>query len=307
MQNATKKLLGVSAGSIDGNAETLLKEALISAESNGARVSLIRLEELHITSGPEQAQADDSGWFWNQLMEADGIIFSSPIYTRALPGRLKLIADKILGPNSDRAIIKLILDMRNKGQEPAVPFHVDERVMRPRVGAFIAVGGAILPHWQMLALPLMHGLTFSMQTAVIDHMIVGGAGTPGAVVLNDSAMKRASKLGIAVASQLGRTFEAAEYVGDSGLCPVCHLDIVQLKGKEVTCATCGAKGQLLSDSSIEWTDLNTSVISMKEKNSHYVEILDTASKLGKLNDQITKSIAKYKVYNPIVRPSDSKK
>jgi multimeric flavodoxin WrbA len=298
----TRQLLGLSAGSVGGNAETLLKKALTAAEAEGAHVSLVRLQELRLTSGPDEDQPDDTPWFWNQLMEADGLIVSSPIYTRALPGRLKLLADKMLGPNADRAIVEQILDMRRKGQEPVVPFHVDERIMRPRVAGFIAVGGALLPRWRIFALPLMHGLTFSMQTAVVDHMVVGGAGLPQSVVMDDAAMTRAARLGSNVATQLGRTFGEAEYVGDQGSCPVCHLDLVALRGQEVICATCGAQGQLRSDCSIAWTDLATSVISMQEKRTHYAEILETATRLGQVSEQITARASEFAQFTHVIRP-----
>ena len=57
-----------------------------------------------------------------------------------MPGRLKLLADRLLGPNADRAIIEKLLEVRRSGEEPMVPFRVDERVLKPRVAGFIAVG-----------------------------------------------------------------------------------------------------------------------------------------------------------------------
>ena len=75
--------------------------------------------------------------------------------------------------------------MRDAGEEPAVPFRLDERVLRPRVAGFIAVGGSLTPQWKSLALPVMHAFTFSMQTAVVDQIVIAGAGTPKSVVLDD--------------------------------------------------------------------------------------------------------------------------
>ena len=220
------RLLGLNAGSINGNTEIVLKEALRAAEAAGAEVELVRLEELHLPSGPDPKEPDDAWWFWERLMEADGLIVSAPIFSRYVPARLKLLMDRLLGPNADRAIVEKLIAMRESGVEPTVPFRLDERVLKPRVAGFIAVGGALTPQWKTLALPTMHVFTFSMQTAVVDQFVVSGAGTAKSVVLDGEALERSARLGHNVATQMGRSFDDAEYVGDEGLCPLCHLDAV---------------------------------------------------------------------------------
>jgi multimeric flavodoxin WrbA len=262
----------------------------------------VRLDELHLPSGPDPIEPDDSGWFWEQLMEADGLIVSAPIHSRTIPARVKLLIDLLLGPNADRAIVEKLTAARAAGEEPAVPFRVDPRVLRPRVGGFIAVGGALTPQWKGLMLPAMHILTFSMQTAVVDQFVISGAGTPRSVVLDEDALARAAQLGRAVAAQLGRSFDEAEYVGPPGLCPLCHLDVVALAGRAVTCATCGAQGRLADDFSIEWTDLDTSVVSLAEKRAHYDEILETAQQHAAARDLIDQRAARYAAYNPLITP-----
>jgi multimeric flavodoxin WrbA len=298
----TQRLLGLGAGASDGSAEILLKEALQAAKAQGADVHLVRLEELHLPSGPEQHEPDDAWWFWEQLLQADGLIVSAPIYSRTVPARLKLLVDRLLGPNADRAIVERQLHLRSKGEEPAMAFRVDERVLRPRVAGFIAVGGAHTPQWKTLALPVMHLLTFSMQTAVVDQFVVSGAGTPQSVVLDGDALQRAARLGAHVATQLGRSFDDAQYAGDPGLCPLCHLDVVELRGRAVACATCGARGRLGDDFCVEWTDLSTSVIGLDEKRLHYEEILQTAQQHAKVRTEIAERAGHYRDYDPILRP-----
>jgi hypothetical protein len=192
--------------------------------------------------------------------------------------------------------------MRAAGEEPAVPFRLDERVLRNRVAGFIAVGGALTPQWKTLLLPALHIMTLSMQTAVVDQFVISGAGTPKSVVLDDEALRRSAQLGRNVAAQLGRAFDDAEYVGAPGLCPMCHLDVVELRGRSVACATCGAQGRLADDFSVEWTDLDCSVISMAEKRAHYVEILETAQRHAKVRDTILEKAAAYDSFHPVVRP-----
>ena len=297
------RLLGLNAGSINGNTEIVLKEALRAAEALGAEVELVRLDELRLPSGPDPKEPDDAWWFWEKLMEADGLIVSAPIFSRYVPARLKLLMDRLLGPNADRAIVEKLIAMRESGTEPTVPFRLDERVLKPRVAGFIAVGGALTPQWKTLALPTMHVFTFSMQTAVVDQFVVSGAGTPKSVVLDAEALARSAQLGRNVATQMGRSFEDAEYVGEPGLCPLCHLDVVELRGRAVSCATCGAAGRLADDFSVEWTDLDVSVISMAERREHYDEILETGRAQNAVRDEINAKAATYDDYDKSVRPA----
>src|SRR4051794_40009836 len=237
-----RKVLGLGCGQPDGSAEILLTTALRAAEEAGASVASVRLEELRLPSGPDPSEPDDAWWFWEQLFECDGLIVSSPIISRTVAARLKLLGDRLLGPNADAAIIEELVRIRRAGGEPAVPFRVDERVLKPRVAGFLAVGGSLTAQWKTLALPVMHTMTFSMQIAVVDQVVFEGAGTPRSIVLDDAALARAARLGRTVAEQLGRPFEAAEYRGDEpGVCPMCHLDVVVLRGRAVECATCGTR------------------------------------------------------------------
>ncbi len=296
------KLLGLCCGSAGSSSEICLKEALRAAEDAGLEVEMVRLDDLHLPMGPDAKEPDDAWWYWERLMECDALIVSAPIYSRTVPARLKLLADRLLGPNADAAIVQRLIAMRDAGEEPSVWFRLDERVLKPRVGGFIAVGGALTPQWKTLALPVMHTLTFSMQIAVVDQFVIEGAGTPRSVVLDPDATARASQLGSAVAAQAGRPFDEAEYVGPAGLCPLCHLDLMVLHGRDVECGTCGARGHLADDFSVEWTDLSCSVISLSEKTEHYQEILDTGARQNKERDRINELADAYNTYDRLVRP-----
>lgn len=297
-----RKLLGLSCGGAGSSSEIALKEALQAAEAAGTEVEMVRLDELHLPMGPDPKEPDDAWWYWERLMECDALIISSPIYSRTVPARLKLLADRLLGPNADAAIVERLIAMRDAGEEPSVWFRLDERVLKPRVGGFIAVGGALTPQWKTLALPVMHTLTLSMQIAVVDQFVIEGAGTPRSVVLDPAALSRSAQLGAAVAAQAGRTFDEAEYVGPEGLCPMCHLDLVVLTGRDIECGTCGARGRLADDLSVEWTDLTCSVISLHEKREHYQEILDTGARQNKERDRINELADAYNAYDRLVRP-----
>ena len=299
-----RTVLGLGCGQPHGSAEILLKAALRAAEGEGAEVELVRLDELRLPSGAaEGAEPDDAWWLWERLVECDGLIVSSPIISRTVAARLKLFGDRLLGPNADAAIIEGLMALRKQGREPAVPFRVDERVLKPRVAGFLAVGGSLTSQWKTLALPMMHATTFSMHIAVVDQVQFEGAGTPRSVVLDAAAIDRAAVLGRNVASQLGVAFDEARYLGPPGLCPMCHLDVVVLRGADVECATCGARGLLAPDLQVTWTNLSTSVISMDEKRAHAVEIQETAERHREVHAEIEERARAFGAYNPVVRPS----
>ena len=297
------RVLGLGCGQPHGSAEILLKAALRVAAEEGADVGLVRLDELRLPSGvAEDAEPDDAWWLWERLVECDGLIVSTPIITRTVAARLKLLGDLLLGPNADAAIIDGLLALRRQGREPSVPFRVDERVLKPRVAGFLAVGGSLTSQWKTLALPMMHATTFSMHIAVVDQVQFAGAGTPRSIVLDTDAIDRAAALGRNVASQLGAAFDEARYLGAPGLCPMCHLDVVVLRGADVECATCGARGQLAPDQQVTWTNLATSVISMDEKRAHAVEIQETAERHRQVRAEIEKRARAFEAYDPTVRP-----
>ena len=295
------RLLGLSAGNPDGSAEILLKEALRGAEAVGAQIELVRLHDLRLASGPgastDDAGPDDAGWFWDRLMQSDGLIVSTPIYTRTIPGLLRLLGDKISGPQSDVAFTAEILRMRASGEPLAVDFAVDERVLRPRVAGFIAVGGSLPTRWKALALPLLHTLTASAQIAVVDQVEFSGAGSPASIVLDAAALERARRLGEAVGSQLGVPYDAAEYRGEPGLCPYCHLSVVVVFADHVECATCGAHGTRDYAFSAE-----QSILTYAEKLEHFHEVQQTAARHAPQRAEIDARAAEYAAWDPSVRP-----
>lgn len=298
----TMRILGLGAGAPGGSAEILLKEALKAAQSDDVAVELVRLDELRYGTGAGRTGDDDLRWLWERLLDCDGLVVSAPIFSRTVPAVVKVVVDRLLGPNADAAIVRTMLDMQARGEQPAMAFRLDERVLKPRVAGLMAVGGSLVGRWHTLALPVLHTLTFSMQTAVVDQLVVSGCGTPKSVVLDTAALERAGQLGRHVAGQLGRPFDEAVYAGEPGVCPLCHLSVIELRGREVECATCGAQGLLQSDGSVEWTSLDTSVITMAEKHEHYREIIETAQRHGAERSRIDGLAAAYDSFDPVVHP-----
>ena len=98
------RVLGIGCGQPHGSAEILLKSALRAAETAGAAVELVRLDDLRLPSGAaETAEPDDGEWLWERLVACDGLIVSTPIISRTVAARLKLFGDRMLGPGGSHA------------------------------------------------------------------------------------------------------------------------------------------------------------------------------------------------------------
>jgi uncharacterized Zn finger protein (UPF0148 family) len=97
-------------------------------------------------------------------------------------------------------------------------------------------------------------------------------------------------------------FDDARYLGEPGLCPMCHLSVVELTGTSVLCATCGSAGDLRADGAVRWTDLSSSVLSMAEKRAHAREIQETAAAHGRKKAELEERAAKFGVFEHVARP-----
>ena len=91
------KILGISAGTRNGNNDSMCKEALMGAKEMGAEIEFIRLLDLDIKyctgciacvkslmsgKGGQCVLKDDFEWLRDKMMEANGIIFSVPIFEK---------------------------------------------------------------------------------------------------------------------------------------------------------------------------------------------------------------------------------
>lgn len=303
------RLLGVSAGAANGSAEILLKAALMEAEASGVDVALLRIDDMRIPTGPFATdEPDDAPWFWEQVMASDGMIYSAPIYSRMIPGKLRLLSDRVFGPHADVGFIDLLLERERAGDPVPLPFKPDERALKERVAAFIAVGGALTDQWLTLALPMMQALSFSMRDAVVDQILCKGAGTPQSIVLEPAALERARQLGRNVAEQLGRTFDEVEYRGEPGICPLCHLNVIAVRDEIVECASCGAEGAFeVRDGKVEVVfspaGLKKSVMTNEEKRAHSIEIIETAARHAHQADEIAAGAAPYLAWDRVISPT----
>lgn len=117
-------------------------------------------------------------------------------------------------------------------------------------------------------------------------IVLPGFAHAGAVLTDRGAMTRASRVGTNVASQIGRKFDSAEYLGpeEDGSCPYCHLLKFEFQGDDnrIRCITCGAAGELRTRTDgrfrpIWEEDSDLSCITLKGKWQHVDDIAEGLS------------------------------
>jgi multimeric flavodoxin WrbA len=245
------KVLAICCGRPNGNSEILAKEALMGVEEvSGAGVEVMRLLDMYIKPckgciactnmglkglKPKCVlKGDHMPYITAKLEESDGLILSAPAYSITPPGTLVVLRDRLT---------RLY------------------RAPNPRVGALIAVGGS---DWVNMCLSQM-SICDPHQTKLVDQMVTPFTGTLGQIVLNDGAIARARRLGRNLGKALRMPIEKVKYVGEAmkvseaemkyqakvmevplnwvkyvvqeqETCPLCHQNLLQVRGKYVRCA-----------------------------------------------------------------------
>lgn len=311
-------ILGLANGSIGGNSTILLKAALLAAKDSvpGTTTSWIHTPSLSYppNAGPlSHAQdvsmgmnkgnndhgssnghvgrreiVDDRKTLYESIMNADAVLFSSAVYSHQPAGALKAVLDKVLGPYTDPAFASRILAGQRSGDTKFAGKTVDERILRPRVAGFMAVGGSTTPDQFTMALPTLHLFAYSLHMKVVDQCVVRGCANPGSVVSarDGAALVRAQELGRRVASQLGRSFDEAEYLGPEteGACPACHLAKYDFLGGEemrMGCVVCGNTGRFVVSNGkveVQWdAESEYCCITWRGKEKHIDDIFKNGS------------------------------
>lgn len=252
---ASMHILGLCNDSKGGNSEILLKIALSAAQESAKpetttswihTPSVVILKDSSTLHGTTQSlnqgedvgnasynDVDDRQAFKNAILDADAIIVASTTHNRQSPGYLM---DHIEGLDFRAAAAA----RKGKAGEDT---ELDERVLKPRILAFIATGDLRFPDQFSQVLLTLHQHFNSLHAKVVDQYVAKGC-------LASEAVTAVEQLGRNVASQLGKCFEDAVYLGphEEGDCPYCHVGVFETfhtAGNEVGCVTCGAKGRLV--------------------------------------------------------------
>jgi multimeric flavodoxin WrbA len=222
------KILGLVASYRKlGNTEVLVKEALMEAQRQGAEIDMLRLTDLKIEpckgcmacvfKQEECRIQDDWNTFRNKLIESDAVIIGVPTYFLSPAGIIKLITDRNI----------------------AIHYGAAQKTGKP--GAIISVSG--VRGWEPFALPMLNVFMFTCGLRVVDQAMFYAQG-PGEILLDNSAVERAKKIGFNVYEAAGKPVEERIYVGDQGVCPACHQNLFSVKDGLLECALCQAKAEL---------------------------------------------------------------
>lgn len=283
------KVLGISFGRTNKNCDILVKQALIAAKEAGAEVKFINTMNMkigHCTGCGACSKLRDQGKqikcilkddyleLEDAILNADGIIVAAPVYSIAPTGQLKNYIDRF-GAAHDRAAALAVQEKRIKeGAEELL----DPRIFTDKYVAYISVGGAKTQNWVSMGLPNMHifGMSTVMKTVgQIDCYNMGTAVNP---VLEDDLMDRTAKLGQHLANSIGKPYDQVEWMGDEGICPVCHNSLITIgKTTDIECPLCGIAGKI----SIENNEVKVHFSEEEQKRArntlvglteHYLEI-----------------------------------
>ena len=249
------KVLGIFTGRPKGTSELLAKQALIGAQEQGAEIELINLRMINLRDCTgcfkchdfvnmrfgECPLKDDFHWLEDKIFDSDGLVVVMPCYEKAPPSEFKALMDRS-GPANDIYFREVAKKMRAAEPERFQDDYViDERCFKRRPISFINHGGT---DFTQLGLPTMLGWCTAMGYVPVDTLLFQFANGIG---FDDSKMDRIKASGEHVAKCCLKPETEMDYIGELNFCPVCHNNamLMDLPVKQVQCAVCGIKGELV--------------------------------------------------------------
>ncbi len=243
------KILAVSAGTMNGNNDAMVKEALMGAQEHGADIEFINLNKLDlkpctgciacVTSlmnggNGDCVIKDDFEWIDNKILDADGVLFAVPVFEKAAPAIFNILQDRLCGPGHDtgtNTVAKMIAEKTGKpGPDP--------RKFKKKAVAYIAIGGS---DWTTKVSSDLNSAAMSAMWKVIDEEVFQWS---KGIMMDDDAVARCRQIGTNLAKAC-QDIENAKYVGLPGICPICNSRNFYFdKRGMVICEVCGMEGDL---------------------------------------------------------------
>jgi hypothetical protein len=84
---------------------------------------------------------------------------------------------------------------------------------------------------------------FTCGIKVVDQAIFYAQG-PGEILLDDSAVERARRLGCNVFQAASKPADERKFLGETGVCPVCHQNLFSVRDGFLECALCQVRAKL---------------------------------------------------------------
>ena len=243
------KIVGVSFGTKNGNNDTMCRVALEAAQKAGAEVEFIHLMDWHIEQctgcvacsrglvmgkGNICTRKDDFDAFRSILLDADGVLFVSPIFESGASGLLHAVCDRF-GPRMDRGM-NIIGDQISKANGGP---GVDPRLLQDKVISFVGIGGS---DWACRVQTDHAMVAMSPAWKIIDNDFFSWSKD---VVMHDDKIARMQEIGRNLA-QAAADIAAAKYMGEPGVCPHCQCSNFWLipGTTRAVCELCGLEGTI---------------------------------------------------------------
>ena len=247
------KILGVSGGTKDGNNDAMCREALMGVKEvcPDAEIEIIRLLDCElkpctgciacvgkIMQGKESTciLKDDFAWLRDKLLDADGVIFTIPIFEKRATGQFLTLQDRFAGPAHDRGmntVCKMIAE-KTGNEGPDMRLFRDDKFV-----SFIGIGGS---DWMTRISADFHNFAMVPMWKVVDDVIFSWS---KGIALEDEKVAKCHEVGVNIAKVCSRP-DAYQYKGDSGICPHCHSRNFYLNddSTKAVCEVCGIVGDL---------------------------------------------------------------
>lgn len=251
------KILAVSFGRKMKNCDIVAIHALMAAKEAGAEVKLINTMDMDIqhcrgcgacSAGRDHGKQikcvikDDYLELEEAILDADGVIVVAPIYALAPTGQMKNYDDRF-GAAHDLASATEEQKRRiAEGMEL-----LDERIFKDKCLAYISVGGCHTPNWVSMGLPNFYMFGMSTCWTVVGQIDAYDMGHRVNPVLDEPFMEKVAALGKHLVDSIGKPKEEIEWMGDEGVCPVCHNRFISIgldNSTTVECPMCGIEGEL---------------------------------------------------------------
>lgn len=243
------KVLGISFGRKNGNNDAMCKEALLGAKENGAEVEFVNIwncDIKHCTGCTSCVQGlfsgkgnfcvlkDDFDWLLDKMLDADGIVFSIPIFEKGAAGIFRTLTDRF-GPRMDRGnnviASKISEEMGGKS--------IDPRIFKDKVVSYMGVGGS---DWstRVQCDAFNHALT-PMWKPIDNEVFSWSLG----IIMNDESIAKAHQIGQNLA-EAAKDMENASFRGNQGVCPHCHNRnfFLDPESTHAVCCACGIEGEM---------------------------------------------------------------
>jgi multimeric flavodoxin WrbA len=211
------KVLGISASPrLKGNSDLLLRQALAGAESAGAKIEYVRLAELKISPCTECNACyktgrcvieDDYQMLMQKAIDADRLIFATPIFFMTVSALAKLFIDRCQCLWANKYVLKKPLLAPPGRDLPRRAARHDDDVVSQRVAGtagrramVIAVGGSKSKKmFDSIRLTMTYFLD-CLDMHYQANLFVNKIDTKGAIETHPCAANEAYRLGCELAS-----------------------------------------------------------------------------------------------------------